>query len=699
MTSRWTDPGASSRGTPLAALARAVTPGGGTTPGGTTDRIGVPTVHRHIEPPERVMKRARNRSWFMASLFGIGLAAIGVRAGWLCVSPAPQTIALGSQQRWEQMTLEARRGSIYDRDGHRLVVSVDTPNVIVDPAFVPEEDVEALSARVASILDLDPDTVATKMRQRGRRYAKLASKVHPKLANEVMQIKHKALFIESGQRRFYGEESLASHLTGYVDGRGKGVAGLEHSMNDVLRGSTVLLQRRRDRRGLDVERLSEVDRASSAGMDIHLTIDRNIQRATERALAGVEERHRPAATMAVVVDVKTGDILALANTPTYNPNAIGNDSSTRRNRVVMDAIEPGSVFKPFTVAAAVDAGKVATSTLVDCENGRWRVGRSRIGDDHPHGVITVSEVIKYSSNIGSAKMALQVGTAPFLAKMREFGFGERTGVELPGERSGYLRSADKIRPIELATTSYGQGATATVLQLAYATATLANGGVRMKPRLVTRVIDEDGVAALINEPEPWGRVVSEATARDVAAAMVTVTEPGGTATRARIPGYEVAGKTGTAWKVEGGKYTDARIGSFIGFVPADRPEVAIVVVVDDPQKGGSYGGVVAAPAFTEIATEAMRTLGVPPDSDYLHENDGELVATNLPAQVQPAEQAHESGMWTLPDLEGATMRQALGSLEGTGLAVEVHGTGRLAAMEPPPGVDVFPGTKIKLTFQ
>lgn len=666
----------------------------------------MPTVAVQIEPTQSVMRRAGRRAWLLGGLFSVALVAIGVRAATLCVSPDERTVALGSQQRWEQMTLEARRGSIYDREGNRLVVSVDTPNVIVDPFFVDPNRVDELSRKVARILSIPQEQVAALMRREGRRYAKLATRVHPKVAAEIKDLNERALFIESDQRRFYAEADLASHVLGYVDGEGVGISGVERSLDTRLRGSSVLLQRRRDRRGLDVDRLSEVDRASSAGMDVHLTIDRRIQRITERALVGVQERSEPAAAMAIVVDVRTGDVLAMANTPAYNPNALPDDPAPMRNRVVLDAVEPGSVFKPFTVAAAIDEGKVNIDTLVDCENGKWRIGRSRIGDDHPHGVITVGEVIKYSSNIGSAKMAFLVGTERFLDAMTSFGFGERSGIELPGERRGYMRSAKTIKPIELATTAYGQGATATTLQLAYATAALANGGVRMRPRLITRVIDEDGVPAKVVEPTVWGRVVSEDTARQVTEAMVTVTERGGTATRARIPGFRVAGKTGTAWKVEDGRYTDARIGSFIGFVPADDPELAIVVVVDDPQKGSRYGGIVAAPAFAEIGRESLRHLGIQPDPALLDqeassedEADAVVDLAMPPRPVMAASEPANEANWVLPDLSGRTVREALVALQGTGLAVEVQGSGRLAAMEPPPGVAVTPGTDIRLTFQ
>lgn len=677
------------------------TAGRRTTPGRAADRIRVPTTSGWVESHDSVMGRARRRSWVLAGVFAAALVAIGGRAAVLCVDPHENTVALGSQQRWEQMTLRARRGGIFDRDGHRLVQSVDTPDIIVDPSVLNDAEVPGLSKKVAELLGLDADEVARKMRRRTR-HAPLARQVHPKVLRQLAELNHKSLFPHPNQRRYYAEQDLGSHVLGYVDAAGEGRSGIERSMDDYLRGSSVLLQRRRDRRGLDVDRLREVDRASSAGMDVHLTIDREIQRITERAVWRTHERTEPLSVTAVVVDVSTGDLLALANTPSFNPNDLPDDHGRMRNRAVLDAIEPGSVVKPFLVAGAIEEEEVSLSTLVNCENGRFRVGRRTIHDDHPKGIISVSDVIKYSSNIGSTKLSRQLGAQRHIQYLRDFGFGERTGVALPGERSGKLRSPATIKPIELATTSFGQGMTATAMQLAYATATLANDGVRMQPRLVTHVIDEDGVLALVNEPHAARRVVSSETAAAVTHAMVTVTEKGGTGTRARVPGYRVAGKTGTAQKVEGGRgYTDARIGSFIGFLPADDPKLAIVVVVDDPQVGLSYGGVVAGPAFAEIAERSLRHLGVQPDPALMDDADAEGADApeddDEPAEVRDLGLAE--GAWVLPDLSGATVREALVALQGTGLAVEVQGSGHLAAMTPPPGAELAPGTTVHLNFQ
>ncbi len=664
-----------------------------------SDRLRLPKLEPPVEPADLVRARARGRVRLVAVVLGSLLAAVGARGVQLCVLPSHRTVRAASVQRWDQVTLRARRGEVLDRDGRRLATSVATPNIVVDPVRVDPGEVDDLAAQLAEILEIPVDEVSDKMR-RASRYQRLASKVHPGIASKIERLGHPALWTERSGRRYYPEERLASQVLGFVDASGTGRQGLEAALDAYLRGGSLVLSRRRDRHGLNVDDPTG-GRDLNVGMNVHLSLDRTIQRAAERALAGIEERSAPVAASAVVIEVATGDILAMANTPTYNPNELSDSAAPRRNHTIQDAVEAGSVFKPFTVAAAVQQGLVSSESAIDCENGSWHVGRTRIRDDHPHGVVTVSEVIKYSSNIGSAKLALQLGPERLLHSLRAFGFGERSGVSLPGERAGMLRRPDRIKPIELATTSYGQGVTSTPLQLAMATAALANDGVRMRPRLVTRVEDHHGVPELVRKPIAAQRVVAAEVAREVAQMMVTVTEPGGTATRARVPGYRVAGKTGTAEKVKDGRYSAARIGSFIGFVPADDPVIAIVVVVDEPTVGSRYGGVVAGPAFAEIAGASLRHLGVPPDPMLLPD-DADDIGLSEGLEPEVATKSHiswTSDGWALPDLTGWSVRQVVASLEATGVAVELAGSGAVVSQEPQPGTPIRPGAAVSVVLQ
>jgi len=668
----------------------------------TTGRLRLPRLPQAVEPTEVVRSRAVGRiRWILGLLVGL-LLVIAVRGVQLCLVPSERTLRAAAVQRWDQVTLRARRGEILDRHGRRLATSVATPNVIVDPLRVLPSEVETLAATVARIVGGDAAEIADKMRRDESRYQRVAVKVHPSVAEAIDALDHPALWVEREPRRYYPEETLASQLIGFVDAASGGREGIEASLDTHLRGGSVLLQRRRDRRGLDVDDPSRISDLQVGG-DVHLTIDRTIQRITERALEQIMIESEPLAASAIVLDVATGDILALANAPTFNPNDLGEDAAPRKNHVVQDAIEPGSVFKPFTVAAVVEAGLVNPETTIDCEGGTWMLGRTAIRDDHPHGVLTIREVLKYSSNIAAAKLALELGADDFFAVLSRFGFAARTGTELPGERAGFLRDARTVKPIELATTAFGQGVTATPLQLALAMAALGNDGVRMQPRLVVRVEDMYGIPEWVKSPETAGRVVSERTADTVVEMMTSVTEKGGTAPRARVPGYRVAGKTGTAEKVTDGRYGDARIGSFAGLVPAEDPRLAIVITVDEPSKGSKYGGINAAPAFALIAGETLRTLGVPPtESEQRAAGSGQRVAEGgcqLPAaSCQPASLAltwKESG-WTLPDLTGRTMREVATSLAPAGIALSMMGSGRVVSQDPPPGAPVSSGTTVSI---
>ena len=622
--------------------------------------------------------------------------AISARGAQLCLTPSDLVVSHSSIQRWGQVTLRARRGDILDRDGRRLATTSDAPTIVVDPALVTPEELGSLSRKVADILHLPAGEVAEKL-GRDSRYARLASRVHPKVAQEIDRLNHRALWHHADPRRYYPEGALGAQVLGFVDGVGGGRAGIESALDDHLRGGSILLQHRRDKRGYDADPW-QADQTPGDGLDVHTTIDRTLQRVAERALAGAVERHAPHAAYATVIDVKTGDILAMANMPVFNPNQLGDDPSVRRNHAVQDAVEAGSVLKPFTLAAAIEEGVVAEHSPVDCENGAWYIGRTRIRDDHPHGVITASEVIKFSSNIGVAKMAFGVGAESFLGYYHAFGFGARTEIGLPGERRGMLRNAATIKPIELATTAFGQGMTSTQLQLAMATAALANDGLLMRPRLITLIEDADSVPVWDQRPESVRQVVSPETARAVARAMTTVTEAGGTGGRARVPGYKVAGKTGTAEKVKDGRYSDARIGSFMGFLPADNPRVAIVVTVDEPTKGSRYGGTVAGPVFSEIGAAAMRHYGIPPNPELLEAPEERWFTEVALAEVDELALDWSAEGWRVPDVSGRPVRDVLRGLQGAGLEVRVRGTGLAVSQEPAAGASVRPGEPITITF-
>jgi len=412
--------------------------------------------------------------------------------------------------------------------------------------------------------------------------------------------------------------------------------------------------------------------ADGAGSDVTLTIDRYLTFVTEQAIADAQAQHHAKAVVAIVLDPRNGEVLAMASTPSYNPNDPSSAlEHAARNRAITDAFEPGSTMKTFTIAAALDARAVKPTDQFDCMMGRMTVGKYTIHDTHPHGALTVAEIFKFSSNIGATRVARRLGRERFADALGRFGFGRPTGIGLPGERAGLLRPVDKWGDIGFANVSFGQGLTATPLQIVAAMSAIAAGGVYHPPRIITRVVRRDGSEEPLPE-RPAVRVISERAATEMTSIMEGVTQPGGTARAAAVDGYLVAGKTGTAQKVSGGHYDNTKwVSSFIGFVPAEAPRVAIAVMIDEPQ-GGHLGGAVAAPVFKEIAEQALRYLHVPPSPILLAKKTGAAG----PAGGMP----------------GASTNGAASAKAGAGPAAVRGATGAMAAGESDederPGSDV-----------
>ena len=483
------------------------------------------------------------------------------------------------------------------------------------------------------------------------------------------------------------------HVIGFVNEDGAG-NGLEISFNASLEGGNYLMPRRRDRYDRVVDDPSHMyDSMQVEGMSVYTTLDRHIQWYAERALDDMVERSAPQSACAIVVDVATGDVLAMANVPGFDPNRLGADPAPRRNHCIQDQLEPGSVLKPFTVAASLQE-KLSTPDKVYETGPTYRVGSRTIHDDHSHPEVTVTEIVKYSSNIGTAKLILELGDVVGLQYLKDFGFGQITGIALPSEQSGVLKSPG-LRDIALVTTSYGQGMSATPLQLAMGTAAIANGGVLMAPRIVHRVEDAFGIVEELYEPRAVRRVVSKEVAKQVQDMMVEVTKEGGTGTKARVDGIEVGGKTGTAQKPFQGGYGTDRVSSFVGFAPASDPTIAVVVVVDSPQKGVKYGGVVAGPVFSAIVRDTLTHLG---GTTIAQKSSGAPSSAERQAPSPPALVWRESG-WHIPDLSGQPKREVVQLLQGTGLEVHVKGSGSVATQQPLPGTVVSPGQSLHLLFR
>jgi cell division protein FtsI (penicillin-binding protein 3) len=558
-------------------------------------------------------KQVRTSRWIR---FRVGLLAIGFfglltlglfRAIKLQVVDRQRLLELAEDQYVRRIEIPAKRGDIFDRRGVPLAQSAEVDSLWIDPALVP--DLRQASRELARRLHLDPGELHRKL-QHARRFAWIKRQAKPDEVRGALALGIPGLAVTKEPRRFYPQRELAAQILGMTGTDGAGLEGLELSFNDELSGQTSKLLSLRDAKGRNLLTEFDADQRQRRGASLQLTIDRQIQFVAEKALSRAVDESHAVAGMAVVLDPRTGELLAVANFPFFNPNAPSLAAAEAyRNRASLDSFEPGSTFKAFTVAAALEENAVRTNELIFCENGGWVIGHHTIHDTHPHGWLTPGKILQFSSNIGAAKIAQLLGRERLVAYAARFGFGQPVGLGLPGESKGsvpYPRA-----DLALATAAFGQGLSVTAIQLAAAYGAIANGGVLMKPFLVRKLVDPDGVVLFDNRPTPVRRAVSEGAARQVMTLLETVVQKEGTAPRARMEEFRVAGKTGTAQKPDpvARGYSDKRIASFVGIVPADAPRAVILVVIDEP-KTDVFGGLVAAPAFKDIAAAALPYLGI-----------------------------------------------------------------------------------------
>jgi cell division protein FtsI (penicillin-binding protein 3) len=558
-------------------------------------------------------KQVRTSRWIR---FRVGLLAIGFfglltlglfRAIKLQVVDRQRLLELAEDQYVRRIEIPAKRGDIFDRRGVPLAQSAEVDSLWIDPALVP--DLRQASRELARRLHLDPGELHRKL-QHARRFAWIKRQAKPDEVRGALALGIPGLAVTKEPRRFYPQRELAAQILGMTGTDGAGLEGLELSFNDELSGQTSKLLSLRDAKGRNLLTEFDADQRQRRGASLQLTIDRQIQFVAEKALSRAVDESHAVAGMAVVLDPRTGELLAVANFPFFNPNAHSLAAAEAyRNRASLDSFEPGSTFKAFTVAAALEENAVRTNELIFCENGGWVIGHHTIHDTHPHGWLTPGKILQFSSNIGAAKIAQLLGRERLVAYAARFGFGQPVGLGLPGESKGsvpYPRA-----DLALATAAFGQGLSVTAIQLAAAYGAIANGGVLMKPFLVRKLVDPDGVVLFDNRPTPVRRAVSEGAARQVMTLLESVVQKEGTAPRARMEEFRVAGKTGTAQKPDpvARGYSDKRIASFVGIVPADAPRAVILVVIDEP-KTDVFGGLVAAPAFKDIAAAALPYLGI-----------------------------------------------------------------------------------------
>ena len=498
------------------------------------------------------------------------------------------------------MTLSAHRGMITDRHGEPLAISTPVESIWASPPDVEAEPAQL--KKLSELLGIKQADLHKKL-SKNRSFVYLKRRMPPPDAARVMQLGIPGVFMQREYRRYYPAAEVTAHLVGFTGIDDKGQEGMELVFQKWLSGKSGSRHVLKDRRGHIVEDLEAV-KVPQDGHDLALSIDRNIQYLAHRELARAVEEHKAKAGAIVVLDAKSGEVLAIANQPVYNPNNPVKIAGKSRNRAIVDIFEPGSTLKPFTAAAALEAGTFKAESHIETAPGYMRIGSATIHDAHPQGLLTVSQVIQKSSNVGAAKMALSLQPQYLWSTFNQMGFGSPVNIGFPGEATGRLRPYKSWRPIEQATMSYGHGISLSLVQLARAYTVFANDG-EIKPVSLIRM----------KEPPVGQQVFSATTARSVRDMLETVVQPGGTAPHAQVMGYRVAGKTGTAHKLDVGGYAaDRYVSSFVGMAPASNPRLIIAVMIDEPSDGKYYGGTVAGPVFSAVMAGALRQLAVPQDA-------------------------------------------------------------------------------------
>jgi cell division protein FtsI (penicillin-binding protein 3) len=538
---------------------------------------------------------------------------LGARLAFLHLGPNDHLLEHIAQLRHTERTILAERGRVLDRHGHVLAMDLAVKDVWIDPSKLQNySQLDFMINHLVRILHVDPAVIRARASKAEREYEYVKRYVQRDVAEQLARMQFKGLHFDDALARHYPQGSLMSHVIGYSNVDGVGSAGIEQRWNDSLKGRNGLRISERDGRRAEMYARRTLDLAPRHGADVELTLDQNLQFMMEEALDRGLAKYGGLAAWAIMMRVQTGEILAMASRPSFDLNRYGKASDEeRRNRAIAFNYEPGSTFKVAVIAAAFNEGLIHPDQIVDCENGHWMYRGRPLRDYKPNGLLSVADVLKKSSNIGAAKIALMLPEDRFEKYLRDFGFGARTGIDLPGEEPGILSGRSAWSAISVSRIAMGHEVAVTGLQLLNSVNAMANNGFLMRPYVVRRVVDKDGLVLHEGAPHILGRPIREDTAKRMTRLLARVTEEGGTGRAAHLENYTVAGKTGTAQKPIPGGYADRQnYASFVGYLPAEQPEISIVVIVDDPQPVRTGGGV-AAPIFKDIAAEAVQYLNIP----------------------------------------------------------------------------------------
>ena len=541
------------------------------------------------------------RSQFIVAVIALGFLGLVVRAAYVQVLDNAFFKRQGNVRFVRNLDLPANRGRILDRNGNILASSVPVPSIWASPEDI-DRDPDKLKA-LAKLLGMSPNELDKKLSDEDKNFVWLKRQVDESVAQQIADLKIKGVYDRKEYKRIYPEGEAVAHVVGFTNVENVGQEGVELTFNKDLGGKPGTRRVIKDRLGQVVEDIGEMVPPVD-GQDLQLSIDSKVQYFAYEKIKEAVVNNRAQAGSVVVLDAKTGEVLALANYPSYSPNRRGNLSGAQlRNRALTDTFEPGSTMKPIVVSLALDKGIVKPETLIQTAPGKLQMGSATITDAHPHGVLSVNEVIQKSSNVGTVKIALQMQPHDMWEMFTQVGLGQKPKVPFPGAVAGKVRAYKTWKPIEQATMSYGYGLSVSLFQLAQAYSVFANDGELLPMSLVK------------NAAQPTGaRVLTPQTATAVRHMLHLVTLPGGTATKAQTMGYSVGGKTGTAHKVEGKGYAGHKYrGFFVGIAPIENPRVVVAVMVDEPTAGLYYGGDVAAPVFSQTVQQTLRFLGVQPD--------------------------------------------------------------------------------------
>ena len=636
------------------------------------------------------------RFMLVVAFFILWIGGIGVRLVYLQVNQHEWLRAEAEDQRRNQVKTKQLRGTIYDRSERALAMSVNAKSLFADPSEI--VDIDGTAKRVAAALKVRPQEIYKSLsdaKESGKRFVYLARRVDEETAQRINDAlkdtdirkydepRFTGLHWREEQKRSYPYKTLAAQIIGFSNNEDVGSAGIEQSHEELLHGAIIKKWQDRDRLGRVYEEYAPEDERAPP-KDIVLTVSNSIQYKTEQALEEGVKFANAKSGMAVVLDPKTGEVLAMANYPTFDPNKFNEVSpEALTNRVVQSMYSPGSIFKLITYAAALEEKQIQPEGIIDCRAGFIEVAGHRFDDPHATKPMSYSEALAVSSNYAAIKTAMGLGKDKFYGYAMNFGFGKPTGIELPAEARGQLRSPEKWFGDSLASMSIGYEMNVTALQMASAYATIANDGVRVKPHVIKEIRHADGKVFAAHELEKT-RVVGEETARDLRRMLEQVVLKG-TAKRAQMIGYTSAGKTGTAWKynaklkrVDAGKY----VSSFVGFAPAENPSVVIAVVMDEPQGGARDGGQVSAPVFRQIAEGILPELNVVPDKNFRQET---LTAQNedIPSEIEVAPVAGQGAEQASAENVPPKKEAKTALVEKTVLTEKVKETKKETAREKP----------------